>query len=75
MTRADQLTYSRLLLVERILGQILSLEINRVLMGYPFTIGIILAYFILKDNEIKKIMTILNAKYYGIGSDRILSGL
>lgn len=68
-------TYGRLLLVERILEEILNVEINRVLAGYPFTIGIILAYFIRKGNSIKKIMTILNAKYYGIGGDRIQSGL
>jgi len=62
---------SRLLLIERILEQIMDYEINRILAGYPFTIGIIFAYFVLKEKEIKKIRTILNAKYYGISEERI----
>ena len=75
LAKQTQETNARLLLVERILSQILSREVSRILVGYPFTIGIILAYFILKENEIKKIMTILNAKYYGISEDRIMSDL
>ena len=67
--------YSRLILIERILQQIMMYEVRHVLAGYPFTIGIILAYFILKQNEIKKIMTVLNAKYYQIPEERIKSVL
>ena len=48
-------------------------EVEHILVGYPFTIGIILAYFILKRNELKKIRTILNAKYYRIEPERIES--
>ena len=66
---------SRLLLIESILEQIIRQEVRRVLGGYPFTIGIILAYFILKRNEIRKIMTLLNAKYYGLPAERIKSAL
>jgi V/A-type H+-transporting ATPase subunit C len=62
---------SRLLLIERILEQILMHETRRILMGYPFTIGIVLSYFIFKKNEIKKIRSILNAKQYRIPEDRI----
>ncbi len=68
-------SYSRLILVERILEQIMMAEVRHVLAGYPFTIGIILAYFILKRNESKKIMTILNARYYDLPEDRIKSVL
>jgi V/A-type H+-transporting ATPase subunit C len=64
-------TYSRLLLVERILDQILQLEIGRIRSGYPFSIGIVLAYFILKRNETRKITTVLNAKQYNLSEDRI----
>jgi V/A-type H+/Na+-transporting ATPase subunit C len=64
-------SYSRLILIERVLDQIMLYEVRKVLLGNPFTIGIILAYFILKGNEIKKIVTILNAKYYKISEDRI----
>jgi len=62
---------SRLLLVERVLERILMYETHRVLMGYPFTIGIILAYFIFKKSEIKKVRAVMNAKLYKIPEDRI----
>jgi vacuolar-type H+-ATPase subunit C/Vma6 len=66
---------SRLLLIRRILEEIMKQEIHRILAGYPFTIGIILSYFVLKRNELKKIRTILNAKYYRIEQERIESML
>jgi V/A-type H+-transporting ATPase subunit C len=64
---------SRLLLIRRILEEIMKHEVQRILTGYPFTIGIILAYFVLKRNEIRKIRTILNAKHYCIEQERIES--
>ncbi|MEA3227402.1 MAG: V-type ATPase subunit [Planctomycetota bacterium] len=64
---------SRLLLIRRILEEIMKHEVQRILTGYPFTIGITLAYFVLKRNELKKVRTILNAKYYGIEQERIES--
>ncbi|MHC4118366.1 MAG: V-type ATPase subunit [Planctomycetota bacterium] len=64
---------SRLLLIRRILEEIMKHEVQRILAGYPFTIGITLAYFVLKRNELKKIRTILNAKHYGITQERIES--
>lgn len=65
--------YSRLVLIEQILFQIMTREIKRILTGYPFTIGIILSYFILKKNEIKKVRAILNAKLYNITGEAISS--
>jgi len=64
-------TNSRILLVERILDQILMLEVRKILSGYPFSIGIILAYFILKRHEIRKIAMVLNAKQYRLTKERI----
>ena len=64
---------SRLLLIRRILDEIRKHEVNRILSGYPFTVGIILSYFVLKRDELKRIRTILNAKYYGIEQERIES--
>ncbi|MBA7707070.1 V-type ATP synthase subunit C [subsurface metagenome] len=75
LTAQGKESYARLVLIERILEQIMLYEVRHVLAGYPFTIGIMLAYFILKRNEIKKIMTILNAKYYRIAEERIKSVL
>jgi V/A-type H+-transporting ATPase subunit C len=62
---------SRLLLIRRIMEEIINHEVRRILTGYPFTVGIILAYFVLKSNELRKIRTILNAKQYDIQPDRI----
>ena len=62
---------SRFLLIERVLEQIMKHEIQRILVGYPFTIGIILSYFFLKTNEIKQLKTVLNAKYYAIAEERV----
>jgi vacuolar-type H+-ATPase subunit C/Vma6 len=64
---------SRLMLIRRVLEEIMKSEVHHILVGYPFTIGIILSYFILKRNELKKIRTILNAKYYHMEQERIES--
>jgi len=64
---------SRLILIRRMLGEITRHEVRRILSGYPFTVGIILAYFILKQDELRKIRMILNAKQYGVGHERIES--
>lgn len=66
-------SYSRLTMIERILEQILMLEVRHLLAGYPFTIGIVLAYFILKGNEIRRIMAIVNAKFYNWPEERIMA--
>jgi len=62
---------SRLLLIERLLEKIMIHEVRKTLAGFPFSIGIILSYYILKRNEIRKIQTILNAKQYDLSPDRI----
>jgi len=64
---------SRLLLIRRIMEEIMKHEVQRILTGYPFTIGILLAYFVLKRNELNKVRIILNAKQYGIKPERIES--
>ena len=69
--RARGGTRSRLTLIEKMLQEILMIEVRRILAGYPFTIGIVLAYFVLKGNEIRRIVTVLNAKSYGLGDERI----
>lgn len=64
-------THSRLLLIERILEEILNHEVLRILSGYPFTIGIILSYLILKKNEVRRIRIILLAKQLKLPKERI----
>jgi len=64
---------SRLLLIRRIMEEIMRQEVGRILAGYPFTIGIILAYFMLKREELGKLRIILNAQQQGIQTERIES--
>ncbi len=66
-------TTSRLLLIRRIMEEIMKHETHHILTGYPFTIGIILAYFLLKKRELTKLRTLLNAKQYGVEQERIES--
>ncbi len=66
---------SRLVLIQRILTEIKRHEVQRILSGYPFTIGIILAYFLLKKDELQNIRLLLNAKQHGEAQERIESML
>ncbi len=60
----------RVILIEQILEEVMESEVRKSLAGYPFTVGIILAYFVLKRQEMRRMMTILNAKSYGITGER-----
>lgn len=61
----------RLALLEELLRNVLFGEIRRALGGYPFTIGTILAYILLVGNEVRLLVSVLNAKYYELPSQRI----
>ncbi|MBN1685576.1 MAG: V-type ATPase subunit [Spirochaetales bacterium] len=65
--------YSSLVLLEAVLNEVLSLEVKRALLGYPFTLGIVLSYFFLKRREVRRIVLILNAKAYGLDEERVRS--
>ena len=41
----------------------------------PFTVGTLLAYFLLKNTEMRNIMTLLNGKNYNLSEERIRSAL
>lgn len=56
---------ARLRVLQQILAEIKRQEVQRILSGYPFTIGIVLAYFFLKGDEMDRVRTLLNAKQYG----------
>ncbi|MBN1164686.1 MAG: V-type ATPase subunit [Candidatus Krumholzibacteriota bacterium] len=66
---------SKLYLLEIILWNYLITEARRTLGGFPFTIGTVLAYLILKRTEIRNIITILNGKVYRMGRGEIESHL
>jgi V/A-type H+-transporting ATPase subunit C len=62
---------SRLILIRRVLEEIRKQEVRHIMAGYPFTIGIILAYFLLKRDELKKLRMTLIAKQYGKVPEKI----
>jgi V/A-type H+-transporting ATPase subunit C len=63
--------YSRILLIEQVLDQILLVEVKKMLSGYPFSIGTVLAYVILQRRDIRRIGTALHAKQYNMTKERI----
>ena len=64
---------TKLAALERVLREMRSIEARKLLAGNPFSIGVIIAYFILLGDEIASVRTILNAKYYGLSKERIRS--
>ncbi len=66
---------SKLYLLEIILWNILISEAKRTLGGFPFTIGTVLSYLILKRTEIRNVITILNGKVYKMDRGEIESHL
>ncbi len=64
ISRGEEL--GRLYLMEIILWNYLLVEARKTLGGFPFTIGTVLAYLILKRTEVRNIITILNGKVYGM---------
>ncbi len=65
----------KLYLLEIILWNSFLRQARRTLSGFPFTIGTVLAYLILKRTEIRNIITILNGKVYRMGREEIDSHL
>jgi V/A-type H+-transporting ATPase subunit C len=65
----------RLALMEGALRQITLAEAERGLSGYPFSIGVVLAYFTKRREELRAVMTILYAKHYSLPEERIRSAL
>ncbi|MBU8913421.1 MAG: V-type ATPase subunit [Spirochaetales bacterium] len=65
----------RLALLAAMLQEVLMHEIHRVMGGYPFNVGIVVAYVLLRQNEVRMITTVLNARHYGIAPDAVGSML
>ncbi len=66
---------SKLYLLEILLWNILISEAKKTLGGFPFTIGTILSYLILKRTEIRNVITIMNGKVYQMDRGEIESHL
>jgi V/A-type H+-transporting ATPase subunit C len=67
--------FDRLQMVEDLLRRILYDEVKRLLWGYPFTVGTVLAYIFLKRKEVRSVVRLLNAKQYGLSEERIRESL
>jgi len=66
---------SKLYLLEIILWSYLVSEAKKTLGGFPFTIGTVLSYLILKRTEIRNLITILNGKLLNMEKTDIESHL
>jgi vacuolar-type H+-ATPase subunit C/Vma6 len=66
---------SRLFLIEIILWNYLLNEAKKTFSGFPFTIGTVLSYLILKRTEIRNLITILNGKVLKLEKDDIEGNL
>jgi V/A-type H+-transporting ATPase subunit C len=66
------LAQDNVLLIENFLYEILLSEVKAALSGFPFTIGTVMGYLVLKQKETKNIRSILHAKEYGWHKEEIM---
>ncbi len=64
-----------IVLIEAYLGERRQSEYRKILMGDPFSIGVVLAYFFLCLQEDGTLRAILSGKYYGWSEDKIREGI
>jgi V/A-type H+/Na+-transporting ATPase subunit C len=67
-----ELAQENVLLIENFLHEILLNEVKSALSGFPFTIGTVMGYLILKQKETKNIRSLLHAKEYGWRKEEIM---
>jgi V/A-type H+-transporting ATPase subunit C len=60
-------------LIENFLYSLLLREVKKALSGFPFTIGTVIGYLILKHKETRNIISLLNAKHYGWQKQEIVT--
>lgn len=70
-SKIKELAQDNVLLIENFLYGILLSEVDSALSGFPFTIGTVLGYLVLKQKETRNIIAIFQAKEYGWNKDRI----
>lgn len=71
--RIKDLIEENMSLIENFLHEVLFKEVKKALSGYPFTIGTILSYLILKNSETKNIVSLLYAKNLGLKKEETAS--
>lgn len=70
--KVKELMQGNIQLVEAFLYDVLHREIRRQLAGFPFTIGVVLGYSILKRRETSRIGSLIQAKSYGWSRQKIM---
>lgn len=70
-TRIRDLAESNIHLIESFLYEILLREVKRALGSFPFTIGTVFSYLILKQREIKNIISLIYAKRYNLKKEEV----
>jgi V/A-type H+/Na+-transporting ATPase subunit C len=69
--KIKDLAQENVVLVENFLYEILLHQVRTALSGFPFTIGTVMGYLILKRQETRNIISLLNAKQYGWRKEEI----
>jgi V/A-type H+/Na+-transporting ATPase subunit C len=72
-TQIREMSEQNIYLIEGFLYEFLLREVKRALAGFPFSIGTVLGYLILKRRETRNIISILNAKQLGWQKDAVSS--
>jgi V/A-type H+-transporting ATPase subunit C len=67
--KLKELVEENIYLLENFLYEVLLRQIKRTLAGFPFTIGTVLGYLILKHRETANIVSLFYAKAYGMQKD------
>jgi V/A-type H+-transporting ATPase subunit C len=70
--RIKDLVQENVSLIENFLYTFLAREVRKTLSGFPFTIGTVLGYLILKHKESRNIVSLFNAKQYGWNKEQII---
>ena len=70
--RIKELAQDNVMLIENFLYEVLLREVNVALSGFPFTIGTVMGYLVLKQRETKNILSLLHAKEYGWHKEEIM---
>ena len=70
-SKIKDLTEQNIYFIEGLLYQFLLREVKRALAGFPFSIGTVMGYLILKRRETRNLISILNGKKIGWKKDEL----
>ncbi|MFA6689403.1 MAG: V-type ATPase subunit [Sphaerochaetaceae bacterium] len=71
LERKNEIIAAQTLRIEQYLGKMRKKQYLKILSGYPFTLGVVLAYFFLYKRMDQMIRAAISGKYYGWSEERI----